>query len=124
MQADLCLFLFVYGKNRFSHDVAHIIPTPHHNAYFEQFDWLEKKFYTSINSISMNLGTRILPAPNMCNNVDKKKVLMTKLELEGTNYIFCGFYRCVISGESLTNLIYSSSGFIQFVSNLPELTHQ
>ena len=58
-----------------------IIPTPHHYTYFEQFDWLEKKFYTSINSMSKNLGTIFLPpAPKMCNNVDKNKVLMTELE--------------------------------------------
>ena len=49
-----------------------IIPTPHHSVYFEQFDWLEKKFYTSINSMSRNLGTIFLPlAPKMYNNVDK-----------------------------------------------------
>ena len=56
-----------------------IILTPQHYAYFEQFDWLEKKFYTSINSISRNLGTIFLqPAPKMCNTVDKNKILTTK----------------------------------------------
>ena len=59
-----------------------IIPTPYYYAYFEQFDWLEKKNYTSINSMSMNLGTSFLPpALNMCNNIDKNTNLMTKLEL-------------------------------------------
>ena len=49
-----------------------IIPTPHHYAYFMQFDLLEKKFYTSINSMSRNLGTIFLPlTPKMYNNVDK-----------------------------------------------------
>ena len=31
-----------------------IIPTPHHYAYFTQFGWLEKMFYTPIHSKSMN----------------------------------------------------------------------
>ena len=48
----------------------------------KQFDWMEKEFYTSIKSMSMNLGTIFLPpAPNMYNNVDKNKILMIKLEL-------------------------------------------
>ena len=51
-------------------------------AYFEQFDWLEKKFYTSINSMSMNLETIFHPpTPTTCNTVDKNEILMTKLEL-------------------------------------------
>ena len=59
-----------------------IIPTPHHNAYFAQFNWLEKKFSTSINSMSRNLGAVFLPLdPEIRNNVDKNKILMTKLEL-------------------------------------------
>ena len=59
-----------------------IIPTPHHYAYFAQFDWLEKTLYTSINSMSSNLGTIFLPpAPKMYNNVDKNTILITKLEL-------------------------------------------
>ena len=59
-------------------------PTSHHYAYFKQFDWLEKKFYTSINSMSRNLGTIFLPlAPKMYNKVDKNTILMTKLELKG-----------------------------------------
>ena len=80
----------------FCHQVAHfklqllqhhtriIIPTPHHYAYFVQFDWLETKFYTSIKSMSINLKTIFLPpAPKMYNNLKKKKktILMTKLEL-------------------------------------------
>ena len=52
-----------------------IIITHHHYAYFMQFDWLEKTFYTSINSISNNLGAIFLPpAPNMYNNVDKNMI--------------------------------------------------
>ena len=48
---------------------------------FAQFDWLEKKFYTAINSKSKNLGTIFLPlAPEIRNNVDKNKMLMKKLE--------------------------------------------
>ena len=43
---------------------------------------LEKKFYTSINSMSMSLETIFLPpALKMCNNVNKNMILMTKLEL-------------------------------------------
>ena len=42
-----------------------IIPT-HHYAYFEQFDWPEKKIYTSINSMSMTIRTIFVPAtPNV-----------------------------------------------------------
>ena len=72
-----------YSSNG-TYNIEHclIIPTPHHYAYFEQFDWLEKKFYTLIISISMNLVTIfLLLTPNICNNVDKNKILMTKLEL-------------------------------------------
>ena len=40
-------------------------------TYFAQFDWLEKKLYTSINSISRNLGTIFLPlTPEICINID------------------------------------------------------
>ena len=50
-----------------------IIQTRHHYAYFAQFDWLEKKFYTSINSMSKNLRTIFLPlAPEIC-SVDKNR---------------------------------------------------
>ena len=64
------------------HAYLDIIPTLHHYAYFAQFDWLEKTFYTLINSISMNLGTIFLSLdPKMYNNVDKNMILMTKLEL-------------------------------------------
>ena len=60
----------------------YLIPIPDHYAYFAQFDWLEKKFYTSINSMSRNLRTIFLsPAPKMYNNVNKNMILMTKLEL-------------------------------------------
>ena len=39
--------------------------TPHHYAYFTQFDRLEEKFYTSINSMRRNLETIFLhPALN------------------------------------------------------------
>ena len=67
--------------------------------------WLAgEKFYTSVNSMSGNLRTTFLSsAPKMYNNVDKIMILMTKWELYGMNYYFCGFYRCVYSGESLTN---------------------
>ena len=59
-----------------------IIPAPHHYSYFAQFDWLEKKFHTSLNSMSRNLKIiSLLPAPKMYNNVDKNMILMTKLEL-------------------------------------------
>ena len=41
-----------------------------------------KRFYTSINSMSRNLGTIFLPpAPKMCNDVDKNKILMTNFDL-------------------------------------------
>ena len=40
------------------------------------------EFYTSINSMSRNLGTIFLPpAPKMYCNVDKNEILMTKFEL-------------------------------------------
>ena len=55
-----------------------IIPTPQHYTYFAQIDWLEKKLYTSINSISKNLGTVFLPlAAKICHIVvDKNKIIM------------------------------------------------
>ena len=37
-----------------------IIPTPHHYAYFEHFDWPKKMFYTSINS--MNKSRNYFPS--------------------------------------------------------------
>ena len=59
-----------------------VVPTSHHYAYFAQFNWPKKKFYTSINSMSRNLRNIFFPsAPKMCNNVEKNKILMTKLEL-------------------------------------------
>ena len=46
------------------------------------FDWLQKKNYTLINSMGRNLRTIfLLLAPEICNNVDKNKILVTKLEL-------------------------------------------
>ena len=75
----ISLFL-VCGKKQQNYSI--IISTLHHYVYFAQFDWLEKKFYTSINSMSSILGTTFFPpAPKLCNNVDKNKILMTKLEL-------------------------------------------
>ena len=73
-----------WGTSVFSENTAifSIIPIPHQYAYFAQLDWLEKKFYTSINSMSRNLRTVFLPpAPKMYNNVDSDMILMTKLEL-------------------------------------------
>ena len=40
---------------------AFIIPTSRDCTRFEPFDWLKEKFYTSINSVSKNLGTIFLP---------------------------------------------------------------
>ena len=38
----------------------------HHYAYFEQFDWLVKKFYTSVSSVIMNTRTIFRPpVPNV-----------------------------------------------------------
>ena len=58
-----------------------IIPTLDHYAYFAQFGWLEKTFYTLINFMSRDLRTILPLAPKMYNNVDKNMILMTKLEL-------------------------------------------
>ena len=64
---------------RYSRNDTKIIPT---YAYFAQFDWLVKRLYTSINSMSRNLGTIVPPpAQKICNNVDKNISFMTKLEL-------------------------------------------
>ena len=68
----------------FHKDVANriyviIIPTRHHYAYFALFDWPEKKFYTSINSMSTNLRTNFLPpAPKMNSNLDKNVILICR----------------------------------------------
>ena len=37
---------------------------------------------------------------------------------------FCGFYRCVNSGESLTNGVKPESLYVEFVSDSPEFTHR
>ena len=57
--------------------------TSHHYAYFAQFDWLKKKKYTSINSMSRIVETIFFPPDlKMCNF----KLFMTQLELYGMNY--------------------------------------
>ena len=62
-----------------------------------------RKSFTPINS--MNLGTIFLsPAPKMYNNIDKKYDFDDKIVIIRNKLSFCGFYRCVNSGESLTNL--------------------
>ena len=53
-----------------------IIPIPRQYTDFEQLDWLENCFYTSINSMSSSVHRP--PAPKMCNNVDKSKLLNYK----------------------------------------------
>ena len=59
-----------------------IIVTPHHYAYFMEFDCLEEMFYTSINAMSRNLENICLPpASKTYNYADKNTILMTKLEL-------------------------------------------
>ena len=59
-----------------------IIPTPHRYGCLEQIDWLEETFYTSINSMSRNLGSIfLLPAPKTQNDDHKNMNLMSKLEL-------------------------------------------
>ena len=79
---NVCLIKYCRGSNTTYLFALYIIPTLYHYAYFEQFDWLENKFYTSIKSMSRNLGIIFLPpAPKMCNNVDKNTILMTKLEV-------------------------------------------
>ena len=61
--------------------LALIIPAPHHYAYFVQFDWLVKNFYTLIDSMRRSLRTIVfLVAPNLCHNVDINTILMKKLE--------------------------------------------
>ena len=85
----MCDFLLIAWQSKIFHkfkawqdNYTCIIRTPHRYAYFEQLDWLEKKFYTSINSMSRNLGTIFLvPAPKIFNNVDKNMILMLKLEV-------------------------------------------
>ena len=58
-----------------------ITATPYHLTYFEQFDWPEKTFFTSINPMSSNLGTIFLRlAPKICNNVVTNKRSTTTLE--------------------------------------------
>ena len=47
------------------------------------------------------------------NNIYRNKIL------------FFGFYRCVNSGESLTNLMKPGGGlYVEFVSDSPEFTHR
>ena len=59
-----------------------IIPTSRDCTRFEQFDWLKETFYTSINSMSKNLGTIFLPAALKIHMYfDKNEILMIKLEL-------------------------------------------
>ena len=57
---------------------------------FREFDWLEKKFYTLINSMSRNLGTIFFPqVPKLCNDVDKNKILMKKIGIIRNELYFC-----------------------------------
>ena len=38
--------------------------------------------------------------------------------------LFCGFYRCVNWGESLTNCVKPEGLYVKFVSDSPEFTHR
>ena len=59
-----------------------IIVTSRDCTHFEQFDWLKKKFYTSIKSVSKTLGTIFLPPVLKIHNYfGKTEFFMTKLEL-------------------------------------------
>ena len=69
--------------------------------YFAQFDWLDKKFYTSINSISRNLGTIfLLPAPKMYNNIDKKYDFDDKVGIIRNELFYKGFAEVYTSRKS------------------------
>ena len=62
LPGDPFIAFFIKNEFLFFSDVYRsLIPTPHHYAYFAQFDWLDKKFYNLINSMSRNLGTIFLP---------------------------------------------------------------
>ena len=67
---NICLYGEIYGK--LSLNYHYIIPTPHQYAYFAQFDWLEKKFYTSIYAMSRNLGTIFLHRILKCAIMSRK----------------------------------------------------
>ena len=83
---------FTYMYKTDSGSYTKVIPTPYRYAYFAQFDWLKKKFYTSINSMSRNLGTvSLLPALKICNNVDKTYILMTRIIRNFKTIIFVDF---------------------------------
>ena len=66
-----------------------IIPAPHLYAYFTQFDWLVKKFYTSINSMSSNFGNIFLPpAPKMNSTIDKNKIFSDEVAIIRNKLLF------------------------------------
>ena len=84
-----------------------IIPTSNHHAYFAQFDWLEKRFYTSIKSMSRNLRTIFLPPT--------PKIIMNEL-----NFLWI-LSMCKL--RRITHkLTINPSGFSQFVSDSLEFT--
>ena len=70
-------------------------------THFTQFDWLKDKFYNSIKSRARSVF--LLPSQKIDNFGSICKILITKLELLGMNYYFCGLCRHKSSGESLTN---------------------
>ena len=39
-------------------------------------------------------------------------------------FYFCGFYRCVNSDESPTNLVKPEGLYIKFLSDSPEFSHR
>ena len=81
-EAEISILQTFLNKRKFHRFIYIINPTPHDCVRFEQFVWLQERFYTSINSVSKNLGTIFLPpALKTHNYFDKNEMLMTKLEL-------------------------------------------
>ena len=68
--------------------ISIIIPIGnHYTVAHNLIGW--RKFYTSINSMGRNLGTIFLsPAPNLCNNVDKNKILDEKVRIISNKLLF------------------------------------
>ena len=53
-----------------------------------------------------------------------KQSNISKVVYYRNEILFFGFYRCVNSGESLTNWIKPGGLYVEFVSDSPEFTHR
>ena len=80
------------------------------DGFYSYLAWIDIRFYNASERKSTISG--------------ELSCLATGLIIIGMNFDFCGFYRCVNSGESLTNWLKHEGLYVKFVSDLPEFTYR